>query len=271
MNVLRRARQLMNSCGARGARGCGGAIVLLVLASCSKPASSGAADATIPVPAFSATFTTAANLAVPVSEDYSADYQITDMEVVPAPLVFANYRNDALAIRTPMILRCAETWKIVLLPAFHHAEWVYAGAAIGRGELWAILHSTSDARAMGLYFLRSTDDGVTWTLFSGLKFPVPSMEFFSFSLKADGTGSVTVHQEEDTALLPRGMYVYRTSDGGKSWSGPTFTADDLVTADQSNGNLPEILNGIHPLPAPAVRPVPATRPSIFRSFRPFGR
>ena len=53
-----------------------------------------------------------------------------------------------------------------------------------------------------------------------LKLPAATAEFFSFSIDARGAGSVTTHQEEDSAALPRGLYVYRTADGGKTWTGP---------------------------------------------------
>ena len=233
------------------------AVILHVAAACSKPGPDAAASATLPVPAMTVTLSSGSTLGSSISPDLRSDFQLIDPEVIAAPLIFANGRYGPQADRTPFIVRNAdEHWKALPLSSFQDAEWVYAGTAIRRGEIWAILYSASNARALGLYLLRSTNGGETWTLFSAIKLPAPTVEFLCFSLDAKGAGSVTVHQEDDTAAFPRGLYTFRTADSGKTWTGPAYTPDDLFAADQSTFSLQETIKDIRRTPFPTTLPAP---------------
>jgi hypothetical protein len=202
------------------------------------------------------------------------ELQLTDPEVVPSPLVFGKHRDDEHGINKPIILRdYSGQWSYVTLGTFDETEWVYAGACIERNELWAILDSASVKRGPGLYLMRSTDGGLTWTLFSALKPPALSVEFVSFTMDADGHARITEHQDDDTDLVQRGLYRYESADDGKTWTGPDFSADDLVSADPpAYPLLPDTLSDIDPKSA---IPASETDQPIYsrgmRGVQPFGR
>jgi hypothetical protein len=221
--------------------------------SCSKPAAN---DATLPVPAITLDFNSGRLLTPARMAEIFPDYELTDPEVVPAPLIFGSGRIDAINLNEPLILRrVAGVWKFVEMPSLNHTAWVYAGASYERGELWAILDSTLDSSTAGLYLLRSTDHGATWRMFSGLKPPSLSAEFVEFSMDAKGAGKIIVHQDDDTDAAPRGLYAYATVDAGKTWTGPDFSPDDQISADSPDRpTLQETLDdldGITPKTAPA--------------------
>jgi hypothetical protein len=78
---------------------------------------------------------------------------------------------------------------------------------------------------------RSKDRGQNWTVFSGVKPPTLSAEFVGFTMTMRGQGRITIHQNDDTETTLRGHYTYVAFDDGKTWTGPTFLSDDLISAD----------------------------------------
>jgi hypothetical protein len=135
----------------------------------------------------------------------------------------------------------------VELPSLNQMDWVYAGAAIQRSELWAILDSTGDSKEPGLYLFKSTDRGQTWKLLAGLKPPTLWAEFAGFTMDMHGVGRITVHQDDDLEGTLRGLYTYATNDDGRTWTGPTFAADDLVSSEVAPApTLRETLEQLEP-------------------------
>ncbi len=234
-----------------------------LIPACSKPATS---SANLAVPSITLDFANGRLLNTARIAEILPEYQITDPETVPAPLIFGSGRIDALNLSEPVILRkIGSSWKFVELPTLNHTDWVYAGASFERNELWAILDSTPESKTPGLYLFRSVDHGQTWKLFSGVKPPTILAEFVEFSMTAAGNGRLIVHQDDDTPETPRGLYAYASSDGGKSWTGPTFTPDDLISADPSP--IPSLQDTLQSLDGEST-PVPHSAPA---PVPPFGR
>ncbi len=239
-------------------------LLLACLTGCSKKS---AAVADLPVSPLSVSLSDGHDLTNSNSAALRPDFQLTDPEIVHEPLIFANDRDDAIGIRNPMILRKdGAAWKAVELWPLFQTEWVYAGSAFQRGELWAILDSTSESRGPGLYLLNSKDGGQNWSLFSALKPPALSAEFVSFTITEDGLARIIVHQDDDTDSVPRGLYQYDSTNGGKNWTGPAFTPDDLVSADPPLATnvidtIKQIDNPDAPLPQPQPTPPPVVTPS----------
>ena len=172
-------------------------------------------------------------------------------DIVPTPLIFATVRADSRKTADPVIIRKeGTTWRIQEVTDLHQHEWVYAAVAEERSEVWAIADgapglSPDGARAPQLTLLRSTDAGETWTTFSAIRKPNPAAEFDSFHLTPQGHGRITLHLDADAPNGVRaGIYQYRTTDGGKTWSGPEFDLDDLDDATHSTGSIPDTLHRI---------------------------
>lgn len=243
----------------------------LLLTSCSKPAAP-SNNATLPVPAFSLNLAAGRSLTPGTVSEIIPEFVLSDPDVVPSPLIFGSGRYAPSDLREPIILRrSGNAWTFVELPTLNHTDWVYAGASFERGELWAILDSTPQSAGAGLYLFRSTDHGQTWSVFSGVKPPTLSAEFVEFTMTVRGLGHITVHQDDDIESTPRGLYVYNTADGGKTWSGPTFTRDDLVSSDAPS--YPTLKETIQSLDLDATGPAtpPASVPPTNRSTASRGR
>ena len=244
-----------------------------LLNSCSKSASPAPANnATLPVPPITLNLAAGRPLTVGTMSEIIPEFLLTDPEIVPAPLIFGSGRYDPKDLREPIILRRnGNTWTFVELPSLNHTSWVYAGASLDRGELWAILDSTPDSAGAGLYLFRSTDHGQTWIAFSGVRPPTLTAEFVEFTMTVRGQGRISVHQDDDLESTPRGLYAYTSSDGGKTWTGPTFTRDDLVSADTPHfPTLQETLQNLDP-PSPLPHGASSPQPPVSRSQPARGR
>jgi hypothetical protein len=170
-------------------------------------------------------------------------FRLMDPEV-SRPLIFAAVRNPDTKTTTPVIVRRSLAgWKIIELAALPNHEWVHVAACPARQELWGFLDAFDDNSAPRLAIVRSTDGGLTWQYWRSLKKPVPDAEYGGFSLAKSGQGRLTLHLEEDAGPTLHGYYHYNTTDGGDTWTGPTFEADDVSTADELKefDTLPEAL------------------------------
>jgi hypothetical protein len=151
---------------------------------------------------------------------------------VTAPVLFADASNDKNDASAPVILKkIDDKWRILELTDTGNQEWVYAGACGPRHELWAILDSAGESAAPQLTLMRSSDEGLTWQYFAAVKKPTDDAEFIAFTMAANGAGKMTMHLSDDADTIPHGYYDYRTNDGGKTWTGPAFEADDMTDAD----------------------------------------
>lgn len=151
---------------------------------------------------------------------------------VDAPVVMAAVQDDDKDTGAAVVLKKLHgQWKIVEFAEAGHAEWVYAAAITPRKELWGVLDAAGETRAPQLTLVRSTDNGVSWRYFAAVKKPAADAEYAGFAMAADGQGRLSMHIDDDDAGVSHGYYHYKTLDGGKSWTGPTFEGDDVTEAD----------------------------------------
>jgi hypothetical protein len=171
---------------------------------------------------------------------------------VESPVLFAVVQNDKDDTGAPVVLKkIDDQWKILEIAEAGDQEWVYAAACTPRHELWGILDSASDTRAAQLTLMRSTDDGLTWQFFAGVKKPVIEAEYAGFFMAANGEGKLTVHLDDDADKVMHGYYHYKTFDGGKTWTGPTFEGDDITEADSQRDldTIQEAIKNAETVPA----------------------
>ena len=151
---------------------------------------------------------------------------------VTTPVLFADASNDKNDTSAPVILKkIDDKWRILELTDAGDQEWVYAGACGPRHELWGILDSAAENAAPQLTLMRSMDEGLSWQYFTAVRKPTDDAEFIAFTMAANGAGKLTMHLSDDADNIPHGYYDYRTTDGGKTWTGPAFEADDMTDAD----------------------------------------
>ncbi len=214
------------------------ATLLMTDLSCSnRSAPSGGASATMSVPPLQVNFTDSHLLTTATEAEIYPDFTLSDPELVPEPLIFAYHRQDAMNSASDPGDPAAHRRHLALRGnALAESQGLGLGSGtslMSRNELWAISRQSaaSELPDPGLYLFKSSDKGQTWKLFSALRPPTREAEFVSFTMDAKGNGKIVVHQDDDTDAAPRGQYAYATTDGGVTWSGPAFTADDLVSAE----------------------------------------
>jgi hypothetical protein len=158
-------------------------------------------------------------------------FELTPDEV-DAPVIFGVVQNDEKKTSSPVILKkFGAAWKIIEVNEARDQEWAYVAACPPRNELFGILDAAGDAPSSQLTLLRSPDKGTTWQYFSAVKKITPAAEYAGFSISKTGEGRLTMHLEEDDDEISHGYYHYKTADGGKTWTGPSFEPDDVVEAD----------------------------------------
>jgi hypothetical protein len=154
---------------------------------------------------------------------------------VDTSIIFAVVQNAEATASSPLILKkIGSGWKIVKLAEADYQEWVYAAAISGRKEIWGILDISGENHAAQLTLVRSVDDGLSWQFFAAVKKPTRDAEYAGFSMADNGEGRLSVHLDDDTDGIAHGYYHYKTVDGGKQWTGPTFEGDDIIQADPLN-------------------------------------
>jgi hypothetical protein len=158
-------------------------------------------------------------------------YELTPDEV-DVPVIFGVVQNDEKKSSSPVLLKkFGNNWKFIEVSEARDQEWVYAAACPSRNEIFAVLDAAGDNEADQLLLLRSTDKGSSWQYFSAIKKNTPAAEYAGFSISKTGEGRLTMHLDEDEDDIAHGYYHYRTADGGKTWTGPSFEPDDVVEAD----------------------------------------
>jgi hypothetical protein len=237
----------------------------LLLLSCGKSESPPAASAASVSPAASADSSTPANAPASgniVKLDAGADLsRVQNQQIihpqffltppeVESPLIFAHIHTDADSGPPAILKKIGATWRIVQLDEAVHQEWVYAAACPPRQEIWAILDLAGDAKAWQLTLLRSTDNGLSWQFFSAVKKPSNAAIYAGFALAKNGQGRLSMHLEEETDGHPKGYYHYRTTDGGKTWAGPTAEPNHVEEADtfEPTDSLPDAIKKVESIP-----------------------
>jgi hypothetical protein len=130
----------------------------------------------------------------------------------------------------PIIARLNDgKWKMLRIDdkRLHDADWSYVAAGPHRGEIWGMLDRTLDAKQPDLLIAHSTDGGSMFTL-TALHKPNEVADFDSFCLGPDGNGRLTLYASgADESVDRPGFYHYRTTDGGRTWTGPSYEADAM--------------------------------------------
>lgn len=123
--------------------------------------------------------------------------------------------------RTPAAEACdARSWETVLIPA---SDQVLYGAIDLDAE--NILHVAYAARGRDIFYMRSYDDGTSWTDPVPVSRVTPDRATAFPNIKVDPLGRIHIVWEE--AMLPQGVpgvglfYSY-SEDGGQTWSDPAI-------------------------------------------------
>ncbi len=218
----------------------------LFIAACDKtepltPVPASSSPATIPVTAPSANAPSSGHIikiaggldlaAITNQQMIHPQFGLTDPDV-ETPIIFAVVQNQDATASSPLILKkIGSTWKVVKLAEADYQEWVYAAAISGRKEIWGILDGVGENHTTQVTLVRSIDDGTTWQFFAAVKKPTSDAQYAGFSMARNGEGRLSLHLEDDTDGVAHGYYHYKTADAGKTWTGPTLEADDIIQAD----------------------------------------
>jgi hypothetical protein len=130
----------------------------------------------------------------------------------------------------PIIARLNDgKWKMLRIDdkRLHDADWSYVAAGPHRGEIWGMLDRALDAKQPDLLIAHSIDGGATFSQ-TALHKPNAVADFDSFCLGPDGNGRLTLYASgADESVDRPGFYHYRTTDGGRTWSGPSYEPDAM--------------------------------------------
>jgi hypothetical protein len=126
------------------------------------------------------------------------------------------------------------TWKAmpVIVERLQSAQWMFVASGPRRGEVWGVLDDSRDDRGAVMVLAHTIDSGSTWK-FSSITKPTRIGSFNDFAMDRSGRGWLSVDVDAAVSATVRaGVYTYRTTDGGVTWSAPRFEASDLTPADE---------------------------------------
>jgi hypothetical protein len=171
------------------------------------------------------------------------DWQLDMQSQIPfkdRPLYFgqlATYGGDDKATATVPVIGFKQDDKLMALkiddPRLVNAGWSYIAAGPTTPEFWGVLDASLEDHQPAVLIAHSTDSGTTVQI-SSLPKPLPAAVFDSFCMDRHGHGRLSLYVYRDQAKLRQaGYYHYRTTDGGKSWSGPEHEPDGMLPADDA--------------------------------------
>jgi hypothetical protein len=138
-----------------------------------------------------------------------------------APMIFADCRT-VIQCHPVILVKERDGWKGIRLEA-RQQGWEYVGASANGDELWAVLDGQVEGHSWELTLVNSEDRGKTWCVVSTVRKTCYYAGFHDFAMADDGSGRVTILLCDDYNDETRaGMYHYRTSDGGRTWSLPEW-------------------------------------------------
>lgn len=116
-------------------------------------------------------------------------------------------------------------------------SWALVSAQEHESALIAVLEWRVESPGHELVLVASDDGGRTWVERSRLQKPHYMSEASELVLDARGQGRLTIELVDCADCgIPRGLYHYRTIDGGRTWSEPEHEPNTLVRA-QAVGKL----------------------------------
>jgi hypothetical protein len=176
------------------------------------------------------------------------DWEVDMQSQIPfkdRPIYFgqlATLGNDGKATATVPVMGFKKDNRLMAMkiddPRLVNAEWSYIAAGPTAREFWGVLDASLDDHQPDIVIAHSTDAGTTLQIVS-LPKPLPVAAFDSFCMDRQGHGRISLYVYRDQAKLRRaGYYHYRTTDGGKSWTGPEHEPDGMLPAD----DMPDDVN-----------------------------
>jgi hypothetical protein len=99
------------------------------------------------------------------------------------------------------------------------------------GEIWGLFDQSEENQTRDVTLLHSQDEGRSFQL-AVLPKPCKDATFYDFVMAKDGSGRLTLALAKDCGpKIKAGLYHYRTTDGGQTWSRPQFEPDATQPAD----------------------------------------
>jgi hypothetical protein len=155
---------------------------------------------------------------------------------VEKPLYFGELTNaDGQTLPVVVVKENGQLKALPLELEYAFDQWQSVVAGPRPGEVWGVLdQEDKDSRGAEVVLAHSVDRGQTWQV-GLLPKPCPLAAFYDLVFSPDGRGRVTLVLEKpcpDDPHIKSGLYHYRTTDGGATWSAPIFEPDTTHPADE---------------------------------------
>ncbi|MDF1514401.1 MAG: exo-alpha-sialidase [Anaerolineae bacterium] len=135
--------------------------------------------------------------------------------------------TDLRPLLTSRLVLSTTTWTPPAAVAPSALKWDMAAGADGTLHLVYLRTTHSDAAPAGIVYLRSTNNGVTWStpvsLYTSIYFRLLTAETAQIQVLADGTGTVLVTSQ---TVRPSQPFILRSTDAGVTWEPPYFIENE---------------------------------------------
>lgn len=138
-------------------------------------------------------------------------------------LIFGDMRLNVTQSRPAILAKTDDKWLVLPFEGdlLQQSGWEYVGSTHDRTQMFAVLDNQIESPGWDLVILASSDGGRTWTLRSTLRKVCYYAGFHDFVMDRKGRGRLTILLNDDYHDdITEGLYHYRTSDGGCTWTGP---------------------------------------------------
>ena len=102
------------------------------------------------------------------------------------------------------------------------------------GEIWGVLDQADENHGEDFALVHSLNQGETWQV-GVIRKPCDNASIYDFVMAKDGRGRFTLNLPDQcpgNEKLKPGLYHYRTTDNGKTWSTPNYEPDATKPAEE---------------------------------------
>jgi len=140
-------------------------------------------------------------------------------------LIFGDFRPNVTQSRPAILANIDAQWVVLFFEGdlLSQYGWEYVARNHKRTQMIAVLDCQIAGPGWELVILASSDGGQTWELRSTLRKVCYYAGFHDFVMDRNGKGRLTILLDDDyTDNIKAGLYHYRTTDAGYTWTGPEY-------------------------------------------------
>ena len=165
-------------------------------------------------------------------DDAEFSYKLSLGQEGDRVLYFGEIKNNDDQFMPIMALRMGKHFVAMKMQKeWSYNQWEQVVAGPKDDEIWGFFNQAEDNQKHEMTLLHSLDGGKTFTL-GVMRKPCKEATFYDLVMAKNGSGLLTLALAKDcNDRLKAGLYHYRTTNGGFTWSRPEYEPNGIQPSD----------------------------------------